>query len=69
MTLYKSRFVIGFLLQIKNFKEKHEEDLSTVKRTLGQMIQKTETNIAWMEKNYEEISNWLSKHRNGDILY
>ena len=41
---------------LKNFKEKHEEDLSTVKRTLEQMIQKTETNIAWMEKNYEESS-------------
>ena len=69
MILYKSRFVIGFLLQIKNFKEKHEEDLSTVKRTLGQMIQKTETNIAWMEKNYEEIGSWLSKHCNGELLY
>ena len=51
-------------IQIKYFKEKYEKDLSTVTRTVDQMIQKTEKNIAWMEKYYEEISKWLSKQRN-----
>ena len=48
-------------IQIKYFKEKYEKDLSTVTRKVDQMIQKTEKNIAWMKKYYEEISNWLSQ--------
>ena len=51
-------------IQIKYFKEKYEKDLSTVTRKVDQMIQKTEKNIAWMEKYYEEISKWLSEQRN-----
>ena len=48
-------------IQIKYFKEKHKKDLSTVTRIVDQMIQKTEKNIAWMEKYYEEISKLLSE--------
>ena len=49
---------------MKYFKEKYEKDLSTVTRIVDQMIQKTEKNIVWMEKYYEEISKWLSEQRN-----
>ena len=44
---------------MKQFKEKHNEDLSSVKRVVGQMVQKTEANIAWMDKYHDEISKWL----------
>ena len=51
------------LEKIKTFKEEKEGTLRTSRRVIEQSIEKTETNIAWMEKNYENIGNWLSEQK------
>ena len=54
-------YFLSYSFQMKAFREKHNEDLLRVKRVFDQMIQKTEANIAWMEKHYGGISQWLEK--------
>ena len=60
----KSNTLLLFLscsFKMKAFREEHKEDLSKVNRVFDQMIQKTEANIAWMEKHYGGISQWLEE--------
>ena len=49
--------------KIKTFKEEKDETLRTSRRLIEQSIEKTETNIAWMETNYENIRNWLFQQK------
>ena len=53
----------SMFFKMKAFREKHNEDLLKVKRVFDQMIQKTEANIAWMEKHYKDISQWLEQRK------
>jgi len=49
--------------EIKRFKEENEATLTTAQREVKQAIENAEANIAWMEKYYEKISNWLLEQR------
>lgn len=49
------------LYKIKKFQAQHESTLGTAKREVKQAIEKTKANIDWMDKNYEDISDWLSE--------
>ena len=63
LSLISSIIFLSCSIQMKSFREKHNEDLSKVKRAFDQMIQKTEANIAWMEKHYGDISQWLEQRK------
>ena len=50
-------------IQIQQFQAQHKSTLGTAQREVKQAIEKTKANIAWMDKNYEHISDWLSEQR------
>ena len=49
--------------KIKAFQADKEGNLRTSERAINQAIEKTEANIAWVAKYYEEIKTWLSERR------
>ena len=54
--------------QIIRFKDENEATLTTAQREVKQAIENAEANIAWMDKNYENISNWLLEQRKRKTL-
>ena len=54
--------------QIKRFKEENEATLTTAQREVKQAIENAEANIAWMDKNYKKIHNWLLEQRKRKTL-
>ena len=54
--------------QIIRFKDENEATLTTAQREVKQAIENAEANIAWMDKNYENISNWLLQQRKRKTL-
>ena len=65
---YKQLYLIMVCdsIQIKQFQDKNEETLTSVKRVVSQIVQNTEANIAWIDNYYEEISNWLLRKIDGE---
>ena len=52
---------IFFLFQLESFYEKNEETLTSANREVVQAIEKTKTNIKWMDSKYLTISSWLNE--------
>ena len=50
-----------FLFQLESFYEKNEETLTSANREVVQAIEKTKTNIKWMDSKYLTISAWLNE--------
>ena len=50
-----------FLFQLESFYEKNEETLTSANREVVQAIEKTKTNIKWMDSKYLTISSWLNE--------
>ncbi|XP_076438803.1 LOW QUALITY PROTEIN: aminopeptidase N-like [Babylonia areolata] len=48
------------LQQLQEFIQKHP-DQGSGRRAFQQAVEKTRSNIAWMDKNYDILSNWLHK--------
>jgi len=49
------------LKQLKEFVASSSEYLGSVQRTVDQIIEEGESNVMWMNKNYENIKQWLEK--------
>ncbi|CAL1295996.1 unnamed protein product [Larinioides sclopetarius] len=47
------------LSQLKQFYEKHKNNLGTAKRAFEQSIENAEANVRWMDTNYAHIVQWL----------
>ena len=54
--------------QIIRFKDENEATLTTAQREVKQAIENAEANIAWMDKNYVNIINWLLEQRKRKTL-
>eukprot|EP00088_Acartia_fossae_P031208 TRINITY_DN3213_c0_g1_i1.p1 TRINITY_DN3213_c0_g1~~TRINITY_DN3213_c0_g1_i1.p1 ORF type:complete len:964 (+),score=231.16 TRINITY_DN3213_c0_g1_i1:49-2940(+) len=50
------------LNELKDFQKKHEGDLGTSERAVKQAIESGQANVLWMEKNYENVWNWLKEY-------
>lgn len=48
-----------FFFQLELFKKKNADTLATAKRAVEQALETTNSNIAWMNKNYDNIVQWL----------
>ncbi|GBM41512.1 hypothetical protein AVEN_17474-1 [Araneus ventricosus] len=44
---------------MKQFYEKHKNNLGTAKRAFEQTIENAEANVRWMDTNYAHIVQWL----------
>lgn len=51
-----SFFTILFLTQLKRFVAEYCGELG---RPVQQVLERTEANVQWMERNYQTIVNWL----------
>ena len=49
------------LLQLKEFQEARKSELGSSTRDVEQAVESVENNVAWMERNYDNILNWLKK--------
>ena len=49
------------LLQLKEFQESRKSELGSSTRDVEQAVESVENNVKWMERNYENILNWLKK--------
>ena len=47
-------------LQLLEFMRQHP-DQGSGRRAFQQAVEKTRGNIAWMQQNYDILSNWLDK--------
>uniref|UniRef100_T1IX44 Aminopeptidase n=1 Tax=Strigamia maritima TaxID=126957 RepID=T1IX44_STRMM len=47
------------LKQLKEFVTTHSSLLASAERGMSQLIEETEANVAWMNRNYENIKKWL----------
>ncbi|XP_047492647.1 aminopeptidase Ey-like, partial [Penaeus chinensis] len=45
--------------QLESFIEENQDSLSSVARSVSQALENTNNNIAWMDKNYDVIVQWL----------
>ena len=55
-------FNTKFLLsELEAFVREHEEELGTATRDAGMMIESSRANVAWMEKHYHTIVDWISQ--------
>ena len=50
------------LSQLEMFVTEHEGELGTATRDAGMMIESSRANVAWMEKHYQTITDWLSQN-------
>ena len=54
-------FNTKFLLsQLETFVTEHEEELGTATRDAGMVIESSRANVAWMEKHYQTVVDWIS---------
>ena len=54
-------FNTEFLLsQLERFVTEHEEELGTATRDAGMVIESSRANVAWMEKHYQTVVDWIS---------
>jgi len=44
---------------MKDFQKIHDDTLRTARREVKQVIEHGQSNVDWMEKNYEKIAQWL----------
>lgn len=52
-----------FVSQLKTFTQNYQESLYTIARhAVNNSLYQAERNVLWMEKNYRQVSGWLSKH-------
>ena len=49
------------LFQLKEFQEARKSELASSTRDVEQAVESVENNVKWMERNYENILNWLKK--------
>jgi len=57
-----SSFTTKFeLQQLKEFQESRKSELGSSTRDVEQAVESVENNVAWMERNYDNILNWLKK--------
>jgi len=45
--------------QLNDFQRNHAKGLGTGARATAQAVEKTEANIRWMDKNYNDITRWF----------
>ncbi|XP_027211488.2 aminopeptidase N [Penaeus vannamei] len=50
------------LKEIELFKQEHEEELGGVSRSVDQVLESTKNSIAWLDRNYETIVQWLDNN-------
>ena len=48
------------LKQLQDFMKQHP-DQASAKRAFKQAVEKTQTNIDWQQKNYDNVVDWLKK--------
>lgn len=49
------------VLQLREFKSENYDDLGTAIRTMNQAIEDAESNVKWMDNNYQTIVDWLKQ--------
>ena len=49
------------LTELENFYRQNLAELGSAKRATEDSIQKTQSNIVWMQKHYDEIVDWLER--------
>ena len=49
------------MFQLKEFQEARKLELGSSTRDVGQAVESVENNVKWMERNYDNILNWLKK--------
>jgi len=63
ITAVASDFNTEFELEeLQSFITAHEDELGSASRDAKQMVESTKSNMAWMEKHYQTIVDWLQPH-------
>ena len=48
--------------QLEKFVREHEGQLGTATRDAAMMVESSRANLAWMEKHYQTITDWISQN-------
>ena len=50
------------LKELKEFALEYEGQFGSGERSVKQAIERAQTNVQWMNKNYEAIAEWFNNH-------